>query len=356
MHPLVGFDLVKSYWSGIRCSIPWWGRSWLKYAVYSLTTRSKCLPSWISIWSMHSRRRLPMNLSQTPFAWGVRYGVFTSLILPATAEKCVAYYLSRSRIRYFGPFPHGVASRNCCAVHSSVGYFVTPVCIIRRVFNSNTTKIYHCRNNQSFTTVKSQDQLFPAWFFRNVAQLSRKGIGTMWPDECSFLSFGMYRWTVRLLTSIPSISNSPRIRSAPHNWFSFAIFSISAIVSAEIFGLPCDFRRQYLRNNSRCQRKRVSGWTMWLACFQNVVKCDRNTRPTRSRLVSCGRLICRFSTISCWATTHFLQPDSYGCVSGLKIGRWLRLMQPVLSSVWCALVTREGFCLFCCSRKIMRAK
>ncbi len=33
---------------------------------------------------------------------------------------------------------HGVASRNCCAVHSSVGYFVTPVCTILRVFNSIT--------------------------------------------------------------------------------------------------------------------------------------------------------------------------------------------------------------------------
>src|SRR5258706_12100155 len=116
------------------------------------------------MWSMHSRRRLPMNLSQFPFAWGVRYGVFISLmpVLTATVEKCVAYWLSRSRIRYFGPFPHGVASLNCCAVHSSVGYFVTPVCTIRRVFSSITTKIYHVRNNQSFTTVKSQDQVFPA--------------------------------------------------------------------------------------------------------------------------------------------------------------------------------------------------
>jgi hypothetical protein len=99
-----------------------------------------------------------MNLSQTPFASGVRYGVSTSLTLPATAVKCVAYFLSRSRIKYFGPFPHGVTSRSYCAVHLSVGYFVTPVCIIRRVFSSITTKIYHLRNSQSFTTVKSHTQ------------------------------------------------------------------------------------------------------------------------------------------------------------------------------------------------------
>jgi hypothetical protein len=54
----------------------------------------------------------------------------------------------------------------------------------------------------------------------------------------------MYLWKVRLLTSIPSFSNSPRILSAPYNPFSFAIFSISAIVSGDILGLPYDFRRQ----------------------------------------------------------------------------------------------------------------
>ena len=59
---------------------------------------------------------------------------------------------------------------------------------------------------------------------QEVAQVSRKSIGTMWLDECAFLSFGMYFWMVRLLTSIPSFNNSPRIRSAPHKRFSFAIF------------------------------------------------------------------------------------------------------------------------------------
>ena len=72
-----------------------------------------------------------MNLSQIPLACGVRYGVSNSLmpVLTTTAESRLAYLLSRSRIKYFGPSPQGVASRSCCAVHSSVGYFVTPVCI-----------------------------------------------------------------------------------------------------------------------------------------------------------------------------------------------------------------------------------
>jgi hypothetical protein len=34
---------------------------------------------------MHSRRRLPMNLSQIPFAWGVRYGCAGYLPHPALA-------------------------------------------------------------------------------------------------------------------------------------------------------------------------------------------------------------------------------------------------------------------------------
>src|SRR6266508_6144808 len=116
---------------------------------------------------MHSLRRLPINLSQIPFAWGVRYGVFTSFMPEpnATAEKRVAYFLSRSRIRYFGPLPHGVSSHNCCAIQSSVGYFVIPVCTILRVFNFITTNTYNCRNNQSFTAVKSRAQMPWARFF-----------------------------------------------------------------------------------------------------------------------------------------------------------------------------------------------
>ncbi len=182
MRPLVSFNLGNSYCSGIRWSIPWCGRSWLKYAVYCLTTCRKCWSSWSRIWSRHSRRRLPINLSQPPFACGVRYSVSNSWMLAPTAEKCLLYLPSRSRIRYLGPFPHGVASR--------------------------------------------------------------KSIRLMWLGECSFLSFGMYRWMVHLLTSIPNLNNSPWICSAPHNWFSFAIFWIKAIVSGDSFGLPNDFRHQ----------------------------------------------------------------------------------------------------------------
>ncbi len=41
-------------------------------AVYSLTTRCKCLPSRIRVLSRHSLRRLPINRSQMPLARGAR--------------------------------------------------------------------------------------------------------------------------------------------------------------------------------------------------------------------------------------------------------------------------------------------
>jgi hypothetical protein len=69
----------------------------------------------------------------------------------------------------------------------------------------------------------------------------------------------------RLPTRIPSLSNSPRIRSAPHVLFSAAIARISATVSAgTLRSTPAEWllRLQILRNPSRCHRRTVSGRTM----------------------------------------------------------------------------------------------
>jgi hypothetical protein len=67
-----------------------------------------------------------MNRSQTALARGAWIGVCSSsmLVLLATAEKRLPYFLSRSRIRYLGSFPHGVASLSCCAAQASVGFLV----------------------------------------------------------------------------------------------------------------------------------------------------------------------------------------------------------------------------------------
>jgi hypothetical protein len=47
----------------------------------------------------------------------------------------------------------------------------------------------------------------------------------------------MYVWIVRVLTRRPSLSNSPRIRSAPHSRLSLAMSLINSTVSVEIFSL-----------------------------------------------------------------------------------------------------------------------
>ena len=61
----------------------------------------------------------------------------------------------------------------------------------------------------------------------------------------------MWRWTVRLPTRMPSLSSSPRIRSAPHSRFSAASRWIAATVSADTCGrldAPRDLARQTRRN------------------------------------------------------------------------------------------------------------
>ena len=68
----------------------------------------------------------------------------------------------------------------------------------------------------------------------------------------------MYFWIVRVQTRRPSLSNSPRIRSAPHSRLSLAITLINSTVSVEIFGLGAaalDLYFQYSFNPWRCQRE-----------------------------------------------------------------------------------------------------
>jgi len=129
--------------------------------VYLLTTCRKYLSSWIKIWSRHSRCRLPVNLSQIPLACGVQYGVFNSLIPEpiATAKKCVAYFLSRSRIRYFGLFPHGVASRNCCAVHHPLGILLL-LYILFVAFSTPSQQRYTIAETTSRLLLKSRMPIY----------------------------------------------------------------------------------------------------------------------------------------------------------------------------------------------------
>jgi hypothetical protein len=77
----------------------------------------------------------------------------------------------------------------------------------------------------------------PIGFFTKVAQV--------WLEDGDFLSFGMYFWMVRFHTLIPSLSSSPRNRSAPHNRCSFALLRMRSIFSGGIFGVFC-FRFDFI--------------------------------------------------------------------------------------------------------------
>ena len=72
----------------------------------------------------------------------------------------------------------------------------------------------------------------------------------------------MYMATVDWATSMPSLSNSPWIRGAPHNQLSRLICGIRSRISCGIAGRPPrgrDFQRQKALNPRRCQRTKVSG-------------------------------------------------------------------------------------------------
>jgi hypothetical protein len=64
---------------------------------------------------------------------------------------------------------------------------------------------------------------------------------------------------------MPSLSNSPCIRGAPHSGLATLIWRVSWRISAGVVGRPPrgrDFHRQYARKPARCQRITVSGLTI----------------------------------------------------------------------------------------------
>jgi hypothetical protein len=110
----------------------------------------------------------------------------------------------------------------------------------------------------------------------------------------------MYLWIVRLLTLIPSLSNSPRILSAPHVELLDAIERINAPVSAgRRFAERGRLRQRHRAlKPARCQRRSVSGWTMRSAFLHVGVKAASATNTIRSSRVTLGLATdrCRMAT------------------------------------------------------------
>jgi len=89
------------------------------------------------------------------------------------------------------------------------------------------------------TMKKSIDAKHPTWFLRNTRHVCDGGLG--WRV--------VYLETAAWELSIPSLSNSPWIRGAPHNGFSWLMRAISLRMSGGIAGRPGwrvrDFHLQY---------------------------------------------------------------------------------------------------------------
>src|SRR5262249_48938974 len=76
---------------------------------------------------------------------------------------------------------------------------------------------------ESWVRIKAETHMRSAWCFRKLDQL--------WPPPPRLRTPRMYFWIVRLLTLIPTLSNSPRMRSAPHSRPRAAMSRMSSIVS-----------------------------------------------------------------------------------------------------------------------------
>src|SRR5215475_9782930 len=140
--------------------------------------------------------------------------------------------------------------------------------------------------------MKSQAHIRSAWFFTKVTQ--------RWPPPLLPRTPRMYFWIVRLLTLIPSLSSSPRMRSAPHSRPRAAMSRISWIVSRGRGDVlrGRDRRRQNRRKPVRCQRRTVSGWTRTIARRHDGNHRAPRSSFSRSTRWSFGRLLWRRSTLT----------------------------------------------------------
>ncbi len=147
--------------------------------------------------------------------FGVRTAVRTTLVPTASNRHTnrAPSLASRSTTSASG-WMSNVAFRACCAHQSSDGARVTAACRILRLFRSRKNKTKIGRKSTSNVCTKSQAQV--TWLRRKVLQ--------RWPSPGT--RFFMYRCTVRFEARIPSLSSSPRSRSAPQFGFRVVISRI----------------------------------------------------------------------------------------------------------------------------------
>src|SRR5580704_17169358 len=123
------------------------------------------------------------------------------------------------------------------------------------------------------------------WLSRNVRQVWLGG----------FRSRIIYLLTLVSPMVMPSLSNSPWMRGAPHSGFSRLIVRIKSRTSRDTVGLPFAPRRTFhVQNNRkpfRCQAMTVSGLTLTSADRQSVQAPDNHAQNTQSATVNFGRFL-----------------------------------------------------------------
>src|SRR4029077_15142778 len=116
-----------------------------------------------------------------------------------------------------------------------------------------------------------------AWFRMKVVQLWENGRAP----------FTIYLATVDWAISIPSFSNSPWMRGAPHSGLARLISRTSLLISAGSLGRPPrerDLHRQYSRKPSRCHRTTVAGLTIAMAVSTEGNSAYSHTKTSRSKV------------------------------------------------------------------------
>ena len=183
----------------------------------------------------------------------------------------------------------------CCAHQSSDGARVTAACMILRLFRSRKNRTKIGRKSTSKVCAKSQAQV--TWLRRKVLQ--------RWPSPGT--RFFMYRCTVRFETGIPSLSNSPRSRSAPHLGFRAAISRISVAWRVGLRPRGRDPHRHRRRKPSRCHRSTVAGCTGVTVVRHEAVHLIRSAIVKRCEPVNITRLRCSrlFAAASCCRRSSF---------------------------------------------------
>ena len=103
---------------------------------------------------------------------------------------------------------------------------------------------------------------------------------------------------------MPSLSNSPWMRGAPHSGFSRLIVRIKPRTSRDTAGLPVvpcrTFQVQNRRKPLRCQAMTVSGLTMTSADRQSAQAPDNHAQNKRSATVNFGRFLAERRSTPIW--------------------------------------------------------